>query len=104
VEALAEHRILGSDADRAATGMAVGAEGRIEADLGRKVGHALDMLVAIEGHEHRMANGDRIGAKRQSLGDIAAIANTTGINERDLALLAELIDGAARLADRGDAG
>ena len=51
-----------------------------------------------------MADGDRIGAERQRLGDVAAIADAAGIDERDLALLAELVDGAPRLADRGDAG
>ena len=51
-----------------------------------------------------MADGDGIGAERQRLGDVAAIADAAGIDERDLALLAELIDGAARLADRGNAG
>ena len=51
-----------------------------------------------------MADSDRVGAERHRLGDVAAIADAAGIDEADLAALAELVDGAARLADGGDAG
>src|SRR5262249_17441045 len=61
-----------------------------------------DLLVAVERHQHRVPDGDRIGAERHGLGHVAAVPDAAGINEADLAPLAELIDGAARLADSGD--
>ena len=50
-----------------------------------------------------MADGDRVGAERHGLGHVAAIPDAAGIDEADLAALAELVDGAPRLADGGDA-
>src|SRR5690606_11792225 len=44
-----------------------------------------------------------VGAECQRLGDIAAIANATGIDQRDLATLAKVVDGTARLTDGGNA-
>ena len=51
-----------------------------------------------------MADGDRIGAERHGLRHVAAVPDAAGIDEADLAALAELVDGAPRLADGGDAG
>src|SRR5438094_2934303 len=51
-----------------------------------------------------MADGYGIRSERQRLGDIAAIPDAAGIDERDLALLAEFIDGAPGLADGSDPG
>ena len=61
------------------------------------------MLVAVQRHHHGVADGDGIGAERQGLCHVAAVADAAGIDQRDLALLAELVDRAARLADRRDA-
>jgi hypothetical protein len=77
---------------------------RFDADLVGIVGHPFDMLVAIERHQYRMTDRHRVGAECERLGDVAAIADAAGIDKRYVAALAELIDGAARLADGGDAG
>ena len=96
--------ILRRNANRAAARMTVIAVASLDADFVGIIGNAFDVLVAIERHQHRMADGDRIGAERQGLCHIATITNAAGIDERNLALLAQFIDGAACLADRGDAG
>ena len=103
IEPLAQLRILRGDADRAAAGMAVVAMAGLDADLALEIGLG-NVLVAVERHQRRMADRDRVGAERQGLGHVAAVADAAGIDQRDLAALADLVDGAARLADGGDAG
>ena len=70
--------------------MAVIAMPGLDADLLLVVGLGY-ILVAVEGDEGRVADGDRIGAQRQCLGDIGAIADTAGIDQRDLAGLADIV-------------
>src|SRR5439155_13726808 len=91
------------DPDRAATGVAMIAVARLDADLVWIVGHAFDMLVAIERHQHRMSDRHCVRAERERLGDVAAIADAAGIDKRYVAALAQFIDGATRLADGSDA-
>ncbi len=51
-----------------------------------------------------MADRDRIGAERQRLRNVGAVADAAGIDQRDLARLAEIVQRLARLADRRHAG
>src|SRR4029077_42803 len=60
VETLAQHRVLGGDPDGAAAGVAVIAVAGLDADLLLVVG-LRDILVAVERHERRVTDRDRIG-------------------------------------------
>src|SRR2546421_997352 len=103
VEPLAQHRILGRHADGAPAGVAVVAMAGLDTDLLLVVG-LRDVLVAVEGHQGGMTDRDGVGAQGQRLGDIAAIADAAGIDQRYFPGLAHVIEGLAGLADRGDAG
>src|SRR3984957_13781514 len=104
IEALAQQRILRRHADRTAAGVAVVAVTGFDTDFIRIVGDAFDVFVAVERHQYRVADGDGVSAERHRLGDVAAVADAAGIDQRYLVPLAELVDGAPRLADGGDTG
>ena len=99
VETLAQDRILRRHADRAATRMAVVAIARIDAHLFLVVGLG-DVLVAVQGHHHRMAERDGVRAERDGLRHVGAVADAAGVDQRNLAPLAEVVDRLARLTDR----
>src|SRR5437879_2526623 len=103
VEPLAQHRILGRHADRAPAGVAVVAMAGLDTDLLLVVG-LRDVLVAVEGHQGGMTDRDGVGAQGQRLGDIAAIADAAGIDQRYFPGLAHIVGGLAGLTDRGDTG
>src|SRR5215218_986933 len=71
VQALAELWVLRRDPDRAAAGVAVVALSRGHADRALVVGDARDLLVAVERHQRRVADRDRLRAEREALGDVA---------------------------------
>ena len=64
------------------------------------VGDAFDVFVAVERHQYRVADGDGVSAERHRLGDVAAVADAAGIDQRYLVPLAELVDGAKALEAR----
>src|SRR5215469_14433658 len=80
IETLAQHRVLSGDPDRAAAGVAVIAVARLDADLLLVVGLG-DVLVAVERHECRVTDRDRIGPERERLSEVAAVTDATGIYE-----------------------
>src|SRR5215831_6697354 len=80
IETLAQHRVLSGDADGAAAGVAVIAVSRLDADLLLVVGFR-DVFVAVERHERRMTDRDRIGPEREGLGEVAAVADAAGIHQ-----------------------
>jgi hypothetical protein len=90
IEPPAQHRILRGDPDRATTGMAVITIAGRNSDRALEVS-LRNILVAIERNQGRGTDRHRIGAERQRLCDIRAIADTARINERDLAGLADII-------------
>ena len=51
-----------------------------------------------------MADRDRVRAEGKRLGDIATVADTAGIDQRNLASLAQIVDRPTSLPDRGHAG
>src|SRR6476646_10828040 len=101
IEALAQLRVLRGDADRAASGVAVIAIAGRNADLVLEI-RLRDLFVAVQRHQHRVPNSDGVGAKRHGLRYIAAVPDAPGVNQTDLAALAKLVDGPARLADSGN--
>src|SRR5439155_12817922 len=84
VEAFRQLGILSGDADRTPAGVAVmavirsGPQGVVVFNVKR--------LVAIEGDQRGRADVDGIGAQSQRLGGVAAVANTAGDNQLDLAV------------------
>ncbi len=84
VKPLAQHRILRGHSDGASAGMAVIAVPRLDSDL-LLVVSLRDILIAVERHQRRVANRDRIGAQRQRLRDVAAVADAPGIHQGNLA-------------------
>src|SRR5262249_57769936 len=78
LEPLAQLRVLGGDADRAAPGVAVVALAGRHADRALVVGDAGDLLVAVERHQRRVADGDRLRAQGEALGAVAAVAAPAG--------------------------
>ena len=97
VQALAELRVLGRDADRAAAGVAVVALAGRHADRALVVGDARDLLVAVERHQRGVADGDGVGAERDALRHVAAVADAAGDDEVDLVGEAHVLERAARL-------
>src|SRR5262249_17261111 len=83
-------------------GMAVVAVAGLDADFLLVVGLG-NVLVAVECHQGRVTDGYRVGPQRQRLGDVGAVADAAGIDQRDLARLAYVVQRLARLADGGDA-
>ena len=102
VQARAQFRVLGGDADRAAAGMAVVTIARLDAQFIFIIGLG-DILVAVHGHHGRVAYRNRIGAERDGLGQVRAVADPAGIDQRYFAFHAHFLNGAAGLPDRGDA-
>ena len=106
-EPLAELRILGRDPDRAAPGVAVVALAGGNADRALVVGDAGDLLVAVERHQRRVAERDRLRAEREALRDVRAVPDPAGDDEVDLVGEPDVLERAPRLGDRGherDAG
>src|SRR6476646_6113256 len=101
IEALAQLRVLRGDADRAASGVAVIAIAGRNADLVLEI-RLRDLFVALQRHQHRVPNSDSVSAKRHGFRYVAAVPDAPGVNQADLAALAKLVDGTARLADSGN--
>ena len=100
VQPLAQLRVLRRDPDRAATRVAVVALARRHADRALVVGDARDLLVAVERHQGGVADRDGVGAERDALGHVAAVADAAGHDEVDLVREAHVLERAARLGDR----
>ena len=100
VQPLAQLGVLGSDPNRAAARVAVVALAGGHADRALVVGDARDLLVAVERHQRRVADRDRVGAERQALGDVAAVADPARDHEVDLVGEADVLERPARLGDR----
>ena len=99
IEALRELGILGGDAGRIAAlvPVVVGARRGVELlVLGLERG-----IVVAERDERRGADRHRVGAERQRLGDVGAVADAAGDDELHLAVHAEVLQ---RLHGRADAG
>ena len=86
--------------DRAAAGVAVVALARRHADRPLVVGDARDLLVAVERHQRRVADRDGVGAERDALGHVAAVADAARHDQVDLVGEADVLERAARLRDR----
>ena len=99
-EPLAELGILRRDPDRAAARVAVVALAGRDADRALVVGDAGDLLVAVERHQRRVADRDRLRAEREALRDVRAVADAARDDEVDLVREADVLERAARLGDR----
>ena len=100
IKPFAQLGVLRRHADRAAARVAVVAVARLRADLFRVVGLG-DILVAVQRHHRRVADGDGIRAQRDGLGHVRAVPDTARVNQADLAPLAKVVDRLPRLADGG---
>ena len=81
-------------------GVAVVALAGRHADRALVVGDPRDLLVAVERHQRRVADRHRLGAERQALGDVAAVADAARDDEVDLVDQPDVLERAARLGDR----
>ncbi len=99
VEPCHQDRVLGRDAGRvlAFVPVVVGPGRRAE---GLVLG-LVDGVVVAERDQRRRADRDRVGAKRQGLGDVGTVADAARNDELHLAVHAELLQG---LDGRADAG
>src|SRR5215204_3919953 len=100
MQPLAQLRVLGRDADRAATRVAVVALARWHADRALVVRDTRNLLVAVERHQGGVADRDGVGAEGDALGHVAAVADAAGHDEVDLVSEAHVLKRAARLRDR----
>src|SRR5258708_562267 len=106
-KALAQFRVLRGDADRAAAGVAVVAPPGPDAHPALVVRDSGDLLVAVERHQRRMADRHRLGAERQALGDVGAVADAAGHDQVYLVDQPDILERPAGFRDRGhqrDAG
>ena len=99
-EPLAQLGILRRDADRAAAGVAVVALPGRHAHGALVVGDARDLLVAVQRHQGGVPDRDRLGAERDRLRDVAAVADAAGHDEVDLVGQADVLERAPGLRDR----
>ena len=104
MQALAQLGILGGDADRAAARVAVVALARGHADRPLVVGDAGDLLVAVQRHQRRVPDRDRVGAERQALGDVPTVADAARHDEVDLVGEPDVLERPPRLRDRRQEG
>ena len=106
-EALAQLRILRRDPDGAPSRVAVVALPGRHADRALVVRDAGDLLVAVERHQRRVAERDRLRAEREALRHVRAVPDAACDDEVDLVREADVLERAARLGNRGherDAG
>ena len=78
--------------------MAVVAGTGLDADFVLEI-RLRNVLVAIEGDESSGADGDRVGAQGQCLGDVGAVADAARVDQRYLARFVDVVQGLARLGD-----
>src|SRR5260370_10704579 len=100
LQPLAQLRVLGSDADGAAPGVAVVAPAGRDADRALVVGDAGDLLVAVERHQRRVADRYRLGAERQALGDVGPVADAARHHQVDLIDQPDVLEGPAGFGAR----
>jgi len=103
----AELRVLGRDADRTAAGVGSGSSGLPDADRPLVVGDAGDLLVAVERHQRRVADGDGVRPRARAFATSPPVADAAGDDEVDLVGQADVLERPAGLRNgrhEGDAG
>src|SRR5215472_6399147 len=84
LQALAQLGVLGGDADWAAPGVAVVTAAGRDSHGALVVGDAGYLLVAVQRHQRGVPDGDGLGAKRQALGNVRAVADAAGHDKVNL--------------------